>query len=120
MKPVYLLIACSLFTACANVSDGQTVQVYKHDGSRQCQGAGVSAEAMQQELAGIRVYAAEKSMLKDVAFPDVCGGGTGDINVYTIDAKNQTAAEQRGFHVLNQKSYPVSDGLPIKGRLKAR
>ena len=98
MKTYTALILCSLLAACSSVSDGQTVQIYKHDGSRQCEGVGASPEAMQAELSGIRVYAAEKSQLQGVAFPAVCGGGTGSINVYTIAGKDLKQAEQRGFH----------------------
>lgn len=38
----------------------ERVRIYKSDGSRQCQGGGISPEAMKKELQGIRVYAAEK------------------------------------------------------------
>ncbi|UOO81385.1 hypothetical protein LVJ83_10530 [Uruburuella testudinis] len=111
MKALIISILCSLLAACAHLSDGQTIQVYKHDGSRQCEGAGVLPETMQNELKGIRIYHAEKSRLEGVAFPAVCGGGTGSINVYTIDTQNQAEAEKRGFSVLNKPINPVSDGL---------
>ena len=61
---------------------------------------------MQAELVGIRVHAAEKSHLPDVMFPAVCGGGTGSINVYTIDAQQRGQAEQRGFALLPVATSP--------------
>ncbi|MDO5638484.1 MAG: hypothetical protein Q4G28_01275 [Neisseria sp.] len=105
MKKLIPFIILTALSACANLSDGQTVQVYQSDGSRQCEGAGVSPEEMQRELDGIRVYAAEKSHLQGVAFPAVCGGATGSINVYTIDAAEQEEAAKRGFNLLNQKAF---------------
>lgn len=120
MNKLIPLTILTALTACTHLSDGYTVQVYKSDGSRQCEGAGLSAEIMQQELDGIRVYAAGKSVLQGVAFPAACGYGTGSVNVYTIDAKRQAEAEKRGFNVLNQQLHPVSDGLYHKGRLKTR
>lgn len=92
-------------TACLPVTGGShesRIQVYKHDGSRQCE-AGTSPADMQKELQGIRVYAAEKSELLDKAYPEVCGGETGSINVYTIDTEDRSEAEKRGFKVLQKK-----------------
>lgn len=101
--PFILSIALA---ACVAVSDGQTIRVYKPDGARQCEGEGISVAAMQAELAGIGVHAAEKSHLPDVMFPAVCGGGTGSINVYTIDAQQRGQAEQRGFALLPVATSP--------------
>ena len=114
-----------LLTACSHSGDlqrshQQHIQIYKPDGARQCEGGGISPEAMQSELQGIRVYSARKSILSGMMFPTVCGGITGSINVYTIAAKNQAEAQQRGFSVLPQKNiHPISDGLyEAIGRLK--
>ncbi|EGV36520.1 hypothetical protein [Neisseria weaveri] len=42
----------------------------------------------------------KKSELLDKAYPEVCGGDTGTINVYTIETKDRSEAEKRGFKVL--------------------
>ena len=100
MNKLTVLILSATLAACAAVSDGQTTQVYKLDGARQCEGAGISVQEMQKELSGIRVYGAEKSALQDVMFPAVCGGGTGSINVYTIAKADVKQAQARGFALL--------------------
>ena len=99
--PFILSIALA---ACVAVSDGQTIRVYKPDGARQCEGAGISVQEMQKELAGILVYGAEKSALQDVMFPAVCGGGTGSVNVYTIAEADVKQAQARGFALLSQNA----------------
>ncbi len=116
-KTVLFLAASFLLTACANNSGSlktnevgfgaaktsshaaTRIEVYRSDNAVQCQGGGISPEAMQRELSGIQVFAARKDELRGVAFPSVCGGATGSINVYTIQQADQAAAEQRGFRV---------------------
>ena len=105
-KTVLFLAASFLLAACASHSGSlkaasraaTRIEVYRSDNAIQCQG-GISPEAMQRELSGIQVFAARKDELRGVAFPSVCGGATGSINVYTIQQADQAAAEQRGFHV---------------------
>lgn len=109
MKPIFSAALCAgilSLTACAH-SDGlnkpatepseKRVRIYKSDGSRQCEGGGISPEAMKSQLQGIRVYAAEKQTLHGMIFPSVCGGQTGSINVYTIAEQDLPKAEKRGF-----------------------
>ena len=104
---LFIYLTLSLFlAACASAQNTQTIQIYKLDGARQCEGEGFSVAAMQAELVGIRVHATEKSHLPDVMFPAVCGGGTGSINVYTIDAQQRRQAEQRGFALLPAAATP--------------
>ena len=116
-KTVLFLAVSFLLTACAShsgslktneVSFGAAktssraathIEVYRSDNAVQCQGGGISPEAMQSELDAIPVFAARKDQLRGVAFPAVCGGTTGSINVYTIQQADQAAAEQRGFRV---------------------
>lgn len=102
MKPTAItFLALTLLAACATAPDKSAgIDVYKHDGSRQCEGEGMSPQDMQSQLDGIEVYAARKEQLQGVAFPAVCGGDTPNINVYTIDASQRRQAEQRGFAVI--------------------
>ena len=100
-KTVLFLAASFLLAACASHSGSlkaasraaTRIEVYRS------QGGGISPEAIQRELSGIQVFAARKDELRGVAFPSVCGGATGSINVYTIQQADQAAAEQRGFRV---------------------
>lgn len=96
-----------LMTACQNLSGSlKVVDVYRTDQSRQCENnSGISLNAMQQKLGSIRVYSARKDNLQGVMFPAVCGGETGQVNVYTIDADNVQLAKLRGFEIFRQPEY---------------
>ncbi len=96
-----IILAGNVLAACAfgGQQEVERVRIYKSDGSRQCESGGISPETMKTELQGIRVYTAKKQVLHGVMFPAVCGGKTGNINVYTIAAKDQAEAQKRGFFV---------------------
>ena len=98
------LVACQANGAGAAKSSLhiEKVEVYRSDNSTQCGGDnGVSPQAMQRELGDIQVFATRKDYLRGVAFPSVCGGATGDVNVYTIAKQDQAAAEKLGFRVFS-------------------
>lgn len=102
MKKYALLLAICFQAACVSAPDSAArVDVYKSDGSRQCQDNGVPPEAMQTQLDDIRVYAARKDHLRGMMFPAVCGGITGSVNVYTIDKEALPRAEKLGFAVFH-------------------
>ena len=48
-------------------------------------------------------YQMRKDYLRGMMFPTVCGGATGSVNVYTIDADKVQAAQARGFGVFQNK-----------------
>jgi hypothetical protein len=77
---------------------GETVKVFKYDGSRQCEpGTGVSAAVMQaKELAGIKVISSEHRSDGRMR-AQACGMPTGMINVYEIDIADLPKAEKQGF-----------------------
>lgn len=98
MMKKWLLFGLICFqAACVSAPPQTMVAVYKSDGSRQCESGGVSPETMQTELSDIQVYAARKDVLRDRMFAAVCGGMTGNVNVYTIAADDLPKAEQLGF-----------------------
>lgn len=98
MKKTLLLLAICFQAACISAPKPPvSVGVYKSDGSRQCENGGTSPEIMQRELLGIKVYSARKDTLRDVVFPSVCGGMTGNVNVYMIAPKDVPKAKQLGF-----------------------
>lgn len=75
------------------------VLAYKYNGSKQCaQGQLVSLAEMQTELKEIEVYNAQVKN-DGLMHIMVCGGETGDANVYEIDKKDLSKAEGRGFKV---------------------
>ncbi|XXQ67308.1 hypothetical protein ACKLNO_06560 [Neisseriaceae bacterium B1] len=106
IKKYALLLAICFQAACVSTPSGAAhVDVYKSDGARQCQGVGVSPEAMQTQFNDIKVYAARKDHLRGMMFAAVCGGMMGSVNVYTIDKKALPQAEQLGFAVFQQDEH---------------
>lgn len=92
-----LAVLAAVLAACGCVP-AAGVEVYRSDGSRQCeQASGISPEAMRPLLTGIRVLAQRRDVLRTMAFPAVCGGATGHVNVYTVAAGDVDAALARGF-----------------------
>ncbi len=94
-------------TACATQSPTQNqsssvIEVYQSDLSRQCGGEGLSPEQMQAKLQNITVYGMRKGQLNR-AYPSVCGGETGKINIYSIAKKDLAQAQKLGFNILPQE-----------------
>ncbi|MDB5969117.1 MAG: hypothetical protein JWQ90_1567 [Hydrocarboniphaga sp.] len=90
-------VLSSLLSACGG--GDSDVKVYKYDESVQCnESSGVPLATMQQELtnAGIDVLCAQKGN-DGQAWAAVCGGGTGNLNVYLIRHSNLDDAEALGF-----------------------
>lgn len=93
------LAACG---AAGSAGTAQRVEVFKADGSRQCEpDSGQSPAAMRTDLeaAGIRVHAA-RSASDGMLHMQVCGAPTGRINVFSIDAAGLDAARSLGFQPL--------------------
>lgn len=78
-----------------------TIEIYKSDGSRQCAGAGIEPQTMATELDGVAIYDSRKDQL-DRMYPSVCGGGTGSVNVFTIDKADLEKAQQLGFEIFEK------------------
>lgn len=56
---------------------------------------------MAKELDGIAIYDRRKDQL-DRIYPSVCGGGTGSVNVFSIDKANLDKAKSLGFEVFKE------------------
>ena len=110
--PAALALLCALgLGACthpAAPAPASTLEIYKSDGARQCAaGSGINPDDMQgRDLTGIAVLARRKDELRDVAFPAVCGGATGSVNVYVIDSAHWPQARARGFALWQQTPQP--------------
>ena len=112
--PAALALLCALgLSACTHPAAptapaASTLEIYKSDGARQCAaGSGISPDDMQgRDLAGIAVLARRKDELRDVAFPAVCGGATGSVNVYVIDSAHWPQARARGFALWQPAPQP--------------
>ena len=84
------------------VFDRPVVEVYKYDGTLQCQrGKEIPLDVMAKELAdkGIEVKASRKGTdgLLHIA---MCGASTGKLNVYSIASEALPQAEALGFRLL--------------------
>ena len=78
------------------------LEVYKYDGSLQCQrGEEMSLEAMAEELSsrGVEVIASRKGSDGRMRIA-MCGASTGRLNVYTIPSKSLPLAREQGFELL--------------------
>lgn len=110
-KMRYVLVLLMLvLTACFHgeednplVGTGR-VDVYKYDGSLQCEtfDKAQSLEDMRMALvnAGIDVISIACGT-DGLMYATVCGGGTGQINIYTIHEQNLADAEALGFASLS-------------------
>jgi hypothetical protein len=100
MAHVIKIVTLLLFATLLSCSTEQTAQtkVFKPDNSVQCGGAGIDVDVMAMELIddGIDVLCAQTGNdgLLRIA---VCGAGTGNINIYTINTANLPDAELLGF-----------------------
>jgi len=84
------------------VFDQSTVEVYKYDGSLQCErGKEITLEDMAKELAenGIEVKASRKGSDGRMHIA-MCGASTGRLNVYSIAAESLPRARELGFELL--------------------
>lgn len=94
---------------------GNSVYVYKYDGSVQCGGLEpLSLEFMGRELtdAGVRVISQRKGN-DGLMHPFVCGAATGAINLYEIDSADLQKARDRSFSVLKASGPPSSPRAPM-------
>jgi hypothetical protein len=78
------------------------VDVYKYQGSRQCEGGGVPLAEMQRQLqAGGAIVTASSCGMDGRMYPAFCGGADGKINIFTVTSNSMNAALAQGFTPLN-------------------
>jgi len=105
------IAAVVITMGCANAvgaGDAKSIMVYKHDGTLQCgQGNEVTLKEMAKQLtdAGVTIMAQKKSN-DGLMHPAVCGGITGQINLYEIPAQSVGTAQGLGFKVLPLGAVP--------------
>ena len=90
-----------------------TVNLYKHAGSVQCGGGGLTLSSMERELveAGVRVVAA--SCGNDGAVhPALCGLPDGQIGIFEVAASHAQAASALGFSPLSRQPAATSTPCP--------
>lgn len=77
---------------------GRTL-VYESSGRLQCEAGGLTPQqsAMKLAAADIKALASSCGVVTGVAYPAVCGAGTGDILLHEIRTADLPAAHQLGF-----------------------
>lgn len=76
--------------------------VYKYQGSRQCENGGVPLAEMQRQLQSMNIPVTNASCGTDGRmYPQFCGGADGKINIFTIPSDAVDAALARGFVLLS-------------------
>ncbi len=89
--------------AAAAAPQPSVVMVFKSRGSVQCGDRGTAPELMRGELerAGVRVRSASCGS-DGRMYPAVCGGATGEINLFEIDAADAERARALGFAPISE------------------
>ena len=78
------------------------VDIYKYQGSRQCESGGIPLEEMQRQLqAGGAVVTGSSCGMDGRMYPAFCGGADGKINIFTVTSNSMNAALAQGFTPLN-------------------
>jgi len=78
------------------------VDVYKYQGSRQCENGGVSLAEMQRELQAANIPVSNSSCGMDGRmYPAFCGGADGKINVFSIPSDAVNAARSYGYFLFS-------------------
>lgn len=78
------------------------VDVYKYQGSRQCEGGGIPLAEMQRQLQAAGIPVSNSSCGMDGRmYPAACGTADGKINIFTVPSDAVQAAMAQGFYLLS-------------------
>lgn len=78
------------------------VDVYKSQGSRQCENGGVPLAEMQRQLQAANIPVVNSACGTDGRmYPSFCGGADGKINILSIPSDAVAAASTQGFALLS-------------------
>ncbi|WP_440874481.1 hypothetical protein [Thalassotalea sp. PLHSN55] len=100
---LFLPVLSLLLVACQSTSSAtpeeKFVDVYISKGDKQCHFGGISLAKAKGYLLeeNISVSQASCAVITGMAYPSVCGGATGNIYLFTIDAAKLNAAKAIGF-----------------------
>jgi len=81
-----------------SIQQNEFVQVYKSDGTKQCQSTAISLKSMSQVLvsSGIDILCSHKDD-DSLIHPNSCGSPSGSINVFKINTVNLADVISMGF-----------------------
>ena len=107
MKINYLttFICCNLLCSCADYIPNNNIDVYISNGKSMCQDNALSISITKGYLldADITVVSQSCGYLTQLAFPQVCGGETGALHIFTIAKSDAMLAENIGFTLPDNK-----------------
>lgn len=102
-KNLLIITSCIILTACnsdVEIDENyQHVRVYKDDQALSCNTqAGIPVRSHGEELLeqNIEIHCSQKGN-DGFAYPEICGGDTGSINIFTIHKGDLATAESIGF-----------------------
>lgn len=111
MKPIYLMLSLFIIISGCHKAEPKLevsgeLEVYISTGELQCQDTGQPISTTKRSLldAGIGIKAESCGYLTDMMYASVCGGGTGNIHIFTIDKSNAPLAESLGFTLGNNST----------------
>ncbi|WP_413699413.1 hypothetical protein ACLKMH_18380 [Psychromonas sp. KJ10-10] len=110
-----LLLTFSLISCVGDSSSEiDTVDVYISKGDTQCNDDGLTIEETISFLttSGIEVSESQCGVISDLSYPAVCGGGTNNIYIHTIEIDDLGDAENLGFTdtsllITEESSYSI-------------
>ncbi|WP_157832871.1 hypothetical protein [Thiolinea disciformis] len=111
------IITALILSACITqqaTKNPNTVEVYKHRGSKQCEGGGLTQLEVEQQLSALGATIYKKSCATDgKTYPAYCGNADGKIYVFTIDKSAAEKARAQGFGLKNNLGLTPNIGCTI-------
>lgn len=100
-----IALGAALLAACTSTPSAAALRVVRATGGHQCEGGGLTVDAMRRQLedAGVRVRSAQCATDGRMR-PAMCGAPDGRLGVFEIDAASQAAAAALGFQPLAEGS----------------
>jgi hypothetical protein len=104
---IFMLVSSN--SAHAENNDHPSIEIYKSDGSLQCEkNSGTSVVIMKNELEEQGVNVLESRAAHDgMSYMSMCGAPTGKINIYKIRNVDQEIAEKVGFIIISDDVFSV-------------
>lgn len=84
---------------CNDSDSNHDIEVYISTGELQCQDNGLDISVTKSYLLDVKVKSESCGSLTEVDFIQECGGGTGNLHVFTIDESDMQVAEDIGFTI---------------------
>jgi len=107
-----LALLLTSMTACAgSLKMADSIQVFKSSGDKQCMHIGKTLDETRQQLIdqGVTTNSGFCANRTDLMYPQVCGGGTPHIHVFSIEAQQLELAVKAGFQPVDKVPYEKAE-----------